>query len=172
VNGLTAWLGVVPEPAAVSVPVTVTEVQPGALIVIVAAPVPEVLAATYTGCGRFQLLDDSVIEAPLEIERPLLPEVTATVTGMLAVGDSFSETPNTSVFPCATLKVEGFACRVSPEPQDPVGVGVGVGVGLGDALGDGLGDGEDDGVGVGDGEGEDASVTEQLIDVGAVLVPV
>jgi hypothetical protein len=127
----------------------------------------------YTGCGRFQLLDDSVIDEPLETERPLLPEVSATVTGMLADGDSFSETPNTSLFPCATLKVEGFACRVSPEPQDPVGVGVGVGVGDGDELGDGLGDDEGDDEGVGDGEDPPpASVTEQLIDVGAVLVPV
>jgi hypothetical protein len=128
----------------------------------------------YTGCGRFQLLDDSVIDEPLETDRPLLPEVSATVTGMLAVGDSFSETPNTSVFPCATLKVEGFACRVSPEPQDPVGVGVGVGDGEGDGdeLGDGLGDDEGEEEGEGDGEEPPASVTEQLIDVGAVLVPV
>ena len=63
-NGLTTCDGVLVEPAAVSVPVTVTEVQPGALAVNVAAPVPDEFAVTVTGCGRFQLLEDSVMELP------------------------------------------------------------------------------------------------------------
>ena len=52
--------------------------------------------------------------------------------------------------PCATEKVPGSACRVRPDPHDPVAVGDGdglavvvVGVGVGEevvALGDGLGD--------------------------------
>ena len=81
-NGLTTWAGVVVEPAAVSVPVTVTEAQPGALTVNVAAPVPDELAATVTGCGRFQLLDDSVTGDPLATDSPVFPDVWATPTAM------------------------------------------------------------------------------------------
>ena len=50
-NGLATCDGVVVEPAAVSVPVTLTDVRPGALAVKVVAPVPEELAATVTGCA-------------------------------------------------------------------------------------------------------------------------
>src|ERR1039457_6685459 len=95
VNGLTTCDGAVVEPAAVSVPVTVTDVQPGALTVNVAAPVPDEFAATVTGWGRFQLLDVSVTELPADTDRPLLPAVLATLTVMPAAGAADSETPNT-----------------------------------------------------------------------------
>ena len=107
------------EPAAVSVTVTVTEVQPVALTVNVAAPVPELLAVMYTGCGRFQLLDDSVTGDPLATDRPVFPDVWATLTAMPADGDALSETPSTPVCPWASDIVPGFAWSVIPEPQDP-----------------------------------------------------
>jgi hypothetical protein len=152
VNGLTTWDGAVVEPAAVSVPVTVTDVQPGALTVNVAAPVPDEFAATVTGCGRFQLLDVSVTELPADTDRPLLPAAAATLTVMPAAGAADSETPNTSLVPWATENEPGLASRLTPDPHEPppveVGdgdaVGVGVPVGVGEEVGvvDGLGDGD------------------------------
>jgi hypothetical protein len=51
VNGFTACAGVLVDPAAVSVPVTLTDGYPDALAVNVAFPVLEVSAVTVTGCG-------------------------------------------------------------------------------------------------------------------------
>ena len=130
VNGLTTCDGAVVEPAAVSVPVTVTDVQPGALTVNVAAPVPDEFAATVTGCGRFQLLDVSVTELPADTDRPLLPAA-ATLTVMPAAGAADSETPNTSLVPWATENEPGLASRLTPDPQEPPPVGVGDGDGVG-----------------------------------------
>ena len=150
VKGLATCDGVLAEPAAVSVPVTLTEAQPGALAVNVAAPVPEEFAVTVTGWGRFQLLDVSVMLEPADTDRPLFPAVLATLTVMLDVGASDRDTPKTSLVPWATEKLPGSACRARPDPHDPVAVGDGdglavvvVGVGVGEevvALGDGLGD--------------------------------
>jgi hypothetical protein len=171
VNGLTTWDGVLVEPAAVSVPVTVTEVQPGALAVNVAAPVPAEFAVTVTGCGRFQLLDDSVMELPADTDSPLFPAVLATVTVIGVDGEAVSDTPTTSLVPCATENVPGLACSARPELHEPppVPVDVGDAVGVGDEVGE-L-------VGLLVGVGEEVTplplqaVPLMLKAVGAVLVP-
>ena len=159
------------------VPVTVTEVQPGALTVNVAAPVPDELAATVTGCGRFQLLDDSVMELPADTDRPLLPEVLATLTVIGVAGDADSETPNTSLVPWATENDGGLAWRLTPEAQEPPPPDeVGEGEAVGEVLGDGVevGDPVGEPVGLGDGDGLPLplqAVPSTLKAVGAVLVP-
>jgi hypothetical protein len=160
------------------VPVTVTDVQPDALTVNVAAPVLDEFAATVTGWGRFQLLDESVIELPELTDRPVSPDVLATLTEMLDVGSSLSDTPNTSLCPCDTENVAGFASSISPDPQDPVGDGVGDGVGeavgdgVGDAVGDGVGDAVAVAVGVGVGDDPLEHVSPFSVNaVGAVFVP-
>jgi hypothetical protein len=148
----------------VSVPVLVTDVHPLALAVNVVAPVPEELAATVTGCGRFQLLELSVILPPLVIDSPLLPDA-ATVTAMGLAGASVSDTPMSVVVPCGTLNVGGLIFRSSPVPHDPVAVEVAVG----DA------DGDVDGVGELVGELDGLLPTEvvavQVTEAGAALVP-
>jgi hypothetical protein len=151
--------------------VTDTGVQPEALTVNVAAPEPELLAATVTGCGRFQSLEFSVIVLPEVMLSPVLPD-SVTVTLIAADGASFSDTPNSSLVPCDTVKLAGLACRTTPDPQLPVGVGVGVGDGDGDVvgLGDGDGDGDDELVGLGDGDAP-VVVPVQVTVVGAVFVP-
>jgi hypothetical protein len=163
------------EPAAVSVPVTLTDVQPGALAVNVAAPVPDEFAATVTGCGRFQLLDDSVMELPAVMDSPLFPEL-ATDTVIGVVGDAVSDTPNTSLVPWATENVAGSACSARPElhePPPPVLVDVGDAVGVGDEVGEEVGLLLAVGVGLGE---EVTPVPLQVVPlmlkaVGAVLVP-
>jgi hypothetical protein len=159
----------------------VTEVQPGALTVNVAAPVPEELAATVTGCGRFQSLDDSVMELPDDTDKPLLPEVLATLTVIGVVGDADSETPNTSLVPWATENDGGLAWRLTPEAQEPpppVAVGEGEGEAVGEVLGDGdvVGDPVGELDGLGDGEGLPPPLPLQAVPlmlkaVGAVLLP-
>jgi hypothetical protein len=180
VNGFTWCDPTAVVRAAVSVALTDTDVQPGALTVKVAAPLPELFAATSTGCGRFQLLELSVIELPEVMLSPVLP-VSATVTAIDAEGASFSDTPNTPVVPCETSKLDGLASRSRPDPQLPVGVLVGDGDEVGDEVGDGddvgLGDvvgvGEAD-VGLGDADGDGDALTGvpvQVTVVGAVFVP-
>jgi len=165
------WIAVVR--AAASVPVTDTGVQPEALTVNVAAPVPELLAATVTGCGRFQSLEFSVIVLPEVMPSPVLPD-SVTVTLIAADGSSFSDTPNSSLVPCDTVKLAGLAFRTTPDPQLPVGVVVGDGDGDGDGdvvgLGEGDGDGDDELVGLGDGEAP-VVVPVQVTVAGAVFVP-
>jgi hypothetical protein len=159
------------EPAGVSVPVTVTEVQPGALTVNVAAPVPDEFAATVTGWGRFQFPDVSVTVLPADTDRPLLPAVLATVTVMPAAGAADSETPNTSLVPWATENEPGLASSVTPDPQEPPPVEVGDGDGVGVPVGVGEEVGEVDGLGDGDPPVPLQAVPLMVNAVGAVLVP-
>ena len=104
--------------------------QPVALTVNVAAPVPDEFAVTLTGCGRFQLLDDSVTEPPGRPTGRCSP-TSGHGDGDAADGDALSETPST---PSGALG-HGERGRVGLEreaephdPQVPLGVGVGVGV--------------------------------------------
>jgi hypothetical protein len=154
------------------VPVTVTDVRPAELTVKVAAPVPEELAATVTGCGYIQLLVVKVSEAPEVMVSPELPDA-ATVTAMLPVGAADRSTPNSSLVPCATENVDGSAS--SEPPPVPVEVLVGVGVGVGDDEGDEVGEDVGLTVGLTEGLGEEEAPLQatplRVKAVGAVLVP-
>lgn len=174
-NGFTTWEALPLDGALVSVPVLVTDVQPVADAVNVVVPVPEPLAATVTGCGRFQLLELSVIVLPLVMERP--PPDAATVTAIGLAGDAVRLTPMSVVVPAGTLNVGGLIFRLTPEPQEPVAVDVGEALGLVDAVGDddGEDDGDDDGevdaVGEDDGLLPTDVVAVQVTPVGAALLP-
>jgi hypothetical protein len=150
----------------------VTEVQPDALTVNVAAPVLDEFAATVTGCGRFQVLESSVTELPADTDSPLFPAVLATLTVIGEDGDAVSDTPNTSLVPWATENVPGLATSETPDvhvPLPAVLVDVGDAVGVGDEVGEP--------VVVGVGVGEEVTppplqaVPLMLNAVGAVLVP-
>ena len=108
---------------------------------------------------------------PALTARPVLPEA-ATVTVMLPDGAADSDTPNTSLVPCATENVGGFTS--SEPPPVPVGGGeVGGGVVGGGVVGGGVvGGGVVGGGVVGGGVPAPLHATPLRVNaVGAVLVP-
>jgi hypothetical protein len=60
-----------------------------------------------------------LVVAPLLTVTPVLPEAAVTVTGTAALGEELSATPNVSVLPWCTVKLDGSTSRDSPEPHEP-----------------------------------------------------
>lgn len=106
-----------------TVPVMVTGVQPVADAVNVVVPDPPLGAVIVTACGRFQLLEFSVIELPAVTDK--LPPDADTVTPTGLDGEALSDTPMSVVVPAGTVIVGGLSFRVPPDGQLPVGVVVG-----------------------------------------------
>jgi len=97
------------ELAGFSVTVTDAVVKPDAVALNVALPVLDESAAIVTVCAVAKLLGVNVSVPPELTDRPVLPEVRATVTVTLEVGAVDSETPKVPVEPCVTGSEVGLA---------------------------------------------------------------
>ena len=74
-----------------------------------ATPVLDESAATVTVCAVLKLLGVNVSVPPELTDRPVLPEVRATVTVTFEEGAVDSDTPNVPVEPCVTDSDVGLA---------------------------------------------------------------
>ena len=111
-NGSATWLVQLPVQAGASVAVNVTEVRPVALAVNVAAPLLELSAVIVTLCADAKLAGVNVSEVPAVTDRPVFPEVRATVTVTFADGAEDSDTPTVPVAPWVMFCEAGVTIRL------------------------------------------------------------